>query len=338
MSKRKNRNFGLDLVKILACILVISLHVLTPTSLAVKSNIFNSSFYYSGTIAIPIFFMASSYFVLNKQSISFSYVFRRIIDIFSIIIGWVLFYSIWQLFVKHNFVFLEELKGTAFINTSSNHFYHFWFFWALIFVLMISPLLWYILHHDFKGYLFLTFMLTLICIGIDVSLHFYNSANIRNIPQIFRIYLYIEYYLLGGLIGNIRFIKIKEYVKRHVILTSLITIFLYFMLIIYSIWNRNVIHWVYAEANYGNVLVIITSTLILTIFSVIDPKNKNLIEFIIPSTMGIYMIHPFFINKLMKIHFLCVYPIFMVPILFILCLIIVEFALRIPIIKRFFKL
>ena len=50
------------------------------------------------------------------------------------------------------------------------------------------------------------------------------------------------------------------------------------MLIIYSIWNRNVIHWVYAEANYGNVLVIITSTLILTIFSVIDPKNKNLIE------------------------------------------------------------
>jgi surface polysaccharide O-acyltransferase-like enzyme len=54
--------------------------------------------------------------------------------------------------------------------------------------------------------------------------------------------------------------------------------------------------------------------------------------------MGIYMIHPFFINKLMKIHFFYEYPVFMVPILFVLCLIIVEIALRIPVIKRFFKL
>lgn len=55
MNKRKSRNFGLDLVKILACILVICLHSLTPTSLVIKNNFFNSSIYYSGTIAIPIF-------------------------------------------------------------------------------------------------------------------------------------------------------------------------------------------------------------------------------------------------------------------------------------------
>lgn len=78
VSKRKSRNFGLDLVKVLACILVICLHSLTPTSLVVKDNIFNSSVYYSGTIAIPIFFMASSYFVLNKKDISFYYVLRRV--------------------------------------------------------------------------------------------------------------------------------------------------------------------------------------------------------------------------------------------------------------------
>ena len=338
VSKRKSRNFGLDLVKVLACILVICLHSLTPTSLVVKNNIFNSSVYYSGTIAIPIFFMASSYFVLNKKDISFYYVLRRVVDIFFIIVGWVLVYSICQLIVKHRFIFLEELKGTAFITTSSNHFYHFWFFGALIFMLIISPLLWYILHNNFKRYLFLTFILTLICVGVDISLHLDNSINIQNIPQVFRIYLYIEYYLLGGLIGNLRFIKIKEYVKKHIMIISFSAIFLYFIVIIYSIWNRNVIHWDYAEANYGNILVIFTSVLILIIFSVLNPKNKKLIEFIIPATMGIYMIHPFFINKLMKIHFFYEYPVFMVPILFVLCLIIVEIALRIPVIKRFFKL
>ncbi len=338
MNKRKSRNFGLDLVKILACILVICLHSLTPTSLVIKNNFFNSSIYYSGTIAIPIFFMASSYFVLNKKNISFSYVLRRVIDILFIILGWVLVYSICQLIVTHRFIFLEELKGTAFISTSNNHFYHFWFFWALIFMLILSPLLWYILHHNFKSYLFLTFILTLICIGMDISLHWENAINIQKIPQVFRIYLYIEYYLLGGLIGNIRFTKIKEYAKEHLIIICLSAIFLYFIVIIYSIWNRNVIHWAYAEANYGNILVILTSVLILTIFSVVNPKNKKVIEFIIPATMGIYMIHPFFINKLMKIHFLCEYPVFMIPVLFVLCLIIVKIALRIPVIKFFFKL
>ena len=205
-------------------------------------------------------------------------------------------------------------------------------------MLIISPLLWYILHNNFNRYLFLTFILTLICVGVDISLHLDNSINIQNIPQVFRIYLYIEYYLLGGLIGNLRFIRIKEYVKEHIMIISFSAIFLYCIVIIYSIWNRNVIHWDYAEAHYGNILVIFTSVLILIIFSVLNPKNKKLIEFIIPATMGIYMIHPFFINKLMKIHFFYEYPVFMVPILFFLCLIIVEIALRIPVIKRFFKL
>lgn len=107
MSNRKHRNYGLDLVKILACILVLCLHSLVPTSPVVKNSLLNLSVYYAGAIAIPIFFMASSYFVLNKRMMSYSYVMRRVGEILFIIIGWVLIYSIVHLCIKHNFIFLE---------------------------------------------------------------------------------------------------------------------------------------------------------------------------------------------------------------------------------------
>lgn len=77
--------------------------------------------------------MASSYFVLNKKDISFYYVLRRVVDIFFIIVGWVLVYSICQLIVKHRFIFLEELKGTAFYNDFKQSFLSFLVFLGINF-------------------------------------------------------------------------------------------------------------------------------------------------------------------------------------------------------------
>lgn len=84
---KKHRNYGIDLIKIIACLLVITLHCLAPTDPVVKNSIFNTSLYYAGTLAIPIFFMASSYFVLNKRSISYKYSFIRIKNILFVVIS-----------------------------------------------------------------------------------------------------------------------------------------------------------------------------------------------------------------------------------------------------------
>lgn len=64
---KKKRNIGIDLLKIIACILVITLHSLSPEDLMVANNIFSLSLYYVGTLAIPVFFMASGYLFLIKN-------------------------------------------------------------------------------------------------------------------------------------------------------------------------------------------------------------------------------------------------------------------------------
>ncbi|MDN5638045.1 MAG: hypothetical protein L0G48_07860 [Staphylococcus equorum] len=110
--------------------------------------------------------------------------------------------------------------------------------------------------------------------------------------------------MLGGLVGNTHFNKIKYFVKKHYLLFSLIDIVLYVVMIIYSIWNVHIIGWAYAEANYNNILVILVAIISMTLFSIANPKLDRIIEFVIPATMGIYILQSFVIGIVEKIVFL----------------------------------
>ncbi|MBP2058100.1 surface polysaccharide O-acyltransferase-like enzyme [Lactobacillus colini] len=334
----KHRNYGIDLIKIVACILVITLHCLPPTNSVVKNSIFNSGLYYAGTLAIPVFFMASSYFVLNKQTISYLYSFNRIKNILFVIISWVLLYSLAQFIIKHNFTFIQQLEGSAFTEVSQHNFYHFWFFWELIIMLLLAPLMWWLLQKHFIVYIILTIAVICICLSVDILLHLGFSTTIQYIPQVFRFYLYIAYYLIGGIIGNLRFKRILDYISTYFLFFMMLDIVLYVAVIAYSLWNKNIINWPYAEANYGNILVIITSSLSFCLFTISTPKFQSIIEFLIPFTMGIYMLHPFLIGKLSKLALFSYYPSLMIIAVFVICLIITYLALKIPVISKLFKL
>lgn len=158
----KKRNIGIDLIKIIACIMVITLHSLSPADPVVYNSTFNLSLYYAGSLAIPVFFMASGYFVLNKAFISYAYSFKRIKNILVVVFSWLVLYSLASLIVKHKFNFLNEIEGSMFTGVNDSHFYHFWFFWALIIMLLIAPILLWLLQ------------------------------------QVFRLNTWLEYYLLGG--------------------------------------------------------------------------------------------------------------------------------------------
>lgn len=334
----KKRNYGIDLIKIIACVLVIVLHSLNPTTPAVEHNIIRLSIYYIGTLAIPIFFMASGYFVLNKKNISYFYSFLRIKNIFIILFSWILLFSVIYFIIKHKFCFFNEMKGSIFANVAHSHFYHFWFFWALMIMLLIAPMLAWILRKSFKYFLVLTIIVTVICWIQDLSLHFGYTNLMKNIPQVFRLNIWIEYYLLGGIIGNAHFRSIKNYVKSHFIIFSIIDILLYIILIGYSLWNSKIIGWVYAEANYNNILVMLISVISMTLFAVANLRVDKIIECIISATMGIYILQSFAISALGKVHFFAIHPIFMIPVVFIACLIIVKIALHLPIIRNLFVL
>lgn len=334
----KKRNYGIDLIKIIACVLVITLHSLDPTKPVDANNLFNSALYYVGTMAIPIFFMASGYFVLNKKSISYAYSFKRIKNILIVVLSWLLLFSVAKFIVKHKFDFLDELVGSAFTGIPHSHFYHFWFFWSLMIMLLLAPIIVWLIKKSFKGFLILTLVMTIVCLAQDISLHIGYAFLMRDTPQVFRLNIWIEYYLLGGIVGNLHFDKAKQYVKEHFVAFCVLDILLYIALIIYSLWNRNVIGWVYAEANYNNILVMLIGVISMTLFAISSPKNPETIEFVISASMGIYILQSFVISLMLKIPFLATCPVLIIPLTFVICLIGVEVALRIPVIRRLFIL
>lgn len=335
--KIKNRNYGLDLIKILVCILVIGLHSLPPTNVVVHNNICNMVLYFAGTLAIPIFLMTNSFFILNKKTISYNYVFKKVNNILFIIIGWIGLYSLIYLLIKQKFDFVNQVEGSMFNNIPSG-FYHFWFFWALIVLILLAPILWWMLNKHFYMYLLLTAIMVAICLILDLCMHFGYTNLVRDTPQVFRFYTWITYYLLGGIIGNYHFKKIIKIFREHLWNLVLLDVVLYAVLIIYSIWNRRIIHWEFAEANYNNIIVIITSVLSVSLFAMGSFHYKRQIEFVIPTTMGIYILHPVLLSKINKLSIFVKNPVLLIPVLFIICLIIVKIGLKMPIVNRLFKL
>ena len=69
----QSRNVGIDVLKVVACFLVVSLHTINSTFGLLHRIIISTS-----VIAIPIFFTTSGLFMLGKESVSYSYIFRKI--------------------------------------------------------------------------------------------------------------------------------------------------------------------------------------------------------------------------------------------------------------------
>lgn len=71
----KGRNYGIDFLKIIACLAVLRLHII---SINVAENEFQLFTYYLSGFAVPIFFMANGYFILNKRDLKFDYIIKKI--------------------------------------------------------------------------------------------------------------------------------------------------------------------------------------------------------------------------------------------------------------------
>lgn len=75
------RNNNIDLIKLYACICVVALHTIPKDLSAVTTTI-----YYLSGVAVPLFFMSSGYFLLNRGEISIKYSIHKIVGVFRIVV------------------------------------------------------------------------------------------------------------------------------------------------------------------------------------------------------------------------------------------------------------
>lgn len=306
----KENNTNIELIKVIACIGVVLLH-----TIGLKSSNFNNVIYYLGTISVPLFFMINGYLVLNKNEITYKYLFKKIVRLLFIALIWNIIYSGILTIIqgKMDNPFIQTIKSLL----EKGNMFWFWFLGALIILYLLTPILHKILNKPKVNKIFILLCVLLCEIIYIVNIYRgYNDDTIikKIVPQTLRIWTWITYFYMGGFIKNN--IRWKKEYNFLVFILTIICLPYEFLI------SHNVLHNLYAENFYDSILIMFW--IFMTFNFLLNMKIRESFEESIihfgKLTLGIYIIHVCFI-KIINIYYDFYNPIINVFIFFsVLCI------------------
>lgn len=334
-SKQASRNYNLDLIKILACISVVGLHTLNK-----EISVVNQSLYYICGFAVPAFFMSTGYVLLNRDEVSKNYSWKKIKNILMVVLFWSLLIFIAYISVKviKNELGLQVL--TVFPKTffggfiQRGYLWQFWYLGALIIIYAIYPFLMRYRKQMTLIWIFFAFVGAI----IQISSYVIGTPVQSYFIQTFRLWTWIQYFVLGGLIGS-HDNKGNTKVEKKAILCILLTI----LIVVYqNTMGKNFLHNSYAEFFYDSILTIIwlVSIFDLLLNVKLSSKARKVIQNIAPLTMGVYITHPLVMRVIQ--HFVTINSLGMSLLFFVGVLtasaICVHFMRKVPYVKKLVEL
>ena len=309
ISQAVSRNVNLDLIKLMSCFAVVGLHTLNR-----NISIFNSVLYLLCGFAVPVFFASSGYMLFQKKEATWKYVFHKIINILRVVVIWTSAMFFIELIARLCFKKSIDNYGILSLPLSilkcfiqQGRFYQFWYFGAMIIIYLLLPFMIKIARGKgnanngmalFKCWLIFA-VFSIIIQGISLI---YNTPLQANVIQTFRIWSWLQYFLLGGvMIYAVPFIKEKMSIVLHGVLTVVFSA-------IIPIWQNIagccIINETRAEFYYDDILTIIWVMLIFSYIMRISLNGsyiQTLIRNLSPLTMGVYIIHPLVIIVIKKV-------------------------------------
>ena len=297
------RNWNLDLVKLLSCIAIIGQHCFDKNAFAlarVLHHIFG--------FAIPCFFMAGGYMLLNKESVSWKYVLGKILRFVRFVMLWnllgYLVFAAKGIVIDHTGLrgliqcFIDYLKSfylACFMQKTP--FMHFWYIGTTMILYLLLPLLLRIFRK--KGekanrrgrVLAMWIVLAAISVGIQAASTILRYPLQSKVPQAFRLWCSLQYFLLGGMMPDlVKWMKSNLRFGWHMALTIAVTAV---SVAIRATVGAKFTGSIYAEYFYDAPLFILSA---LLVFSLIMRLNLNraaekFVSLFAPSTMVIYAMH-----------------------------------------------
>lgn len=204
-----SRNIGVDLAKFFACIGVLIVHLVGRDSSPV-----NGAMFFLAGIAVPVFFIANGYFILNRRLLTYDYVFKKLLAVASVVLLWsALWWAVMCLkdraFVNPLVVLLKSVLGLGGLSW-------FWFFGALVIVQLLAPVLSDInsrTPHSQAALLFIACVSCLFVHALDLRAMNSSFLGVLAVPEALRLWTWVAYFLWGGVLGSQRF---NDWARSHV--------------------------------------------------------------------------------------------------------------------------
>lgn len=299
MNKKSNVFVWIDLVKLIAIILVIQIHTASP--LMHQYNVIEQAYWWIGVtydsiarMSVPLFFMATGFLLLNKQESISIFFYKRVKKILIPLLAWSLIYTFFRIYYDHN----TSISWTLFIEILYKpSYFHLWFLYAIIALYLYIPILRILIQKVDNNILYYFILIWFVTVGIIPFLE-----TIYNIKTPMKYYLtmfsgYSGYLLLGFLLGQLSFTKMKLYISFLIYLTSLFAT----ILGTYYLTEKESKYIGYFDSYTSpNVIFLAISSFLLIKFSVENlelfrhQKVINFIALVSSSSFGIYLIHIIF--------------------------------------------
>ena len=296
--ENKKRNVNIDLLKLIACILIVGMHSIKP-----KLGALNYCISIFSTVAIPCFFMVSGYLQFGKNVIT-SYIIRKITKIVIVCLSWELLHSLAEFVVLGEWGGIRNILSSLILDfIQQGLFFHFWFLGAMIILYCLLPILQKCKETNPKLFIFIFISSFALCVVINACQFIVGTAFLNSVIQTFRIWIWIFYFILGSVIAKQELLIRKYFGNRHALLFALlfasaieVLVFHYYLckLCIGKIWMN--------DAYYGSISVITATMLMFVCILCADLHEgiERIAKFYSGLTMGIYIFHPFIFPILIK--------------------------------------
>lgn len=323
-----NRNTNLDMIKCIACFAVVGLHAEGMT---------DYTLYYLCGCGVPLFFMVNGYLMLSKDTVNYSYIGRKILQLLKIVFCWNLLIAIPVLLLRHKLVNPFTLSINSLLQ--KGYLWHFWFFGALLILYLILPPLHRFIKKDLRFHVLTLLILFIICMT-DSQLSIASGSPLQaSIPQSFRLWIWLFYFTVGGLIPILMPIIRKIKPGTHttlLILSACLNDFANKRIGYYLLHER------LAEYFYDEITSIIFYILLFTLLMRI-PLNTTIEKKVVSAsslTMGIFILHPILLTGIRSFYDPArQFEVFAFWIwLTVLSALIVHFMLKIPLVRELFRL
>ena len=283
---RKNRMINLDLLRIIAMIMIVSLHFLSYCGILDETiDIKNFNIVFSWTleclcmVAVNIYVLISGYFLIDS-----TFKWKK----FFLLWGEVFFYTFLLFFVNKNVKFNNNIKLEDYIKT----FFpictkHYWFMTIYILLYILSPYLNILIramrkesYRNLIVVMFFSFSILSTFLPNDMLIDKTHGYGIIWFVFLYLVAAYIKIYIKDN--------YNKNFILILYICTTAITVVL--KLLSNTFFNKYTINLLY----YNSTNVFITSVCLFMYFKKIKIKNNIIcivIEFISKYTLGVYLIH-----------------------------------------------
>lgn len=284
------RNYSIDLLRVMSAIAVIVIHVVTaplnnvtgPVAPSVKNTL--SALHALSFWAVPVFFMITGYCVALKKECTYKYCLSHVVKFIAVLFTVGLFYAL-----------LEEVFTARTVNTaivlrclqkvvSGNLWDFMWYIYAIIGIYLVLPLI-----HSFlqKGPREVSILLVLLFL---FTIFFPAMSQWFTVGIDFPMGGYLFYVLMGGAIAKFPVKRIRLW---NLVCTGIVVLYCVLVFAGYSFplnWNP-----------YLDPFVCIASVGLFFLVSNQTVRSTGVLRTLAGCTWGIYLLHPFFINVVLKI-------------------------------------